>query len=414
MRILAWLAVGSVLGLPTGAWAEGEGKETRVMELAGRNTRFACELFRAVGASGGNLFVSPYSLSTALAMTRAGAAGETAKQMDAVLHLPREFPAVFREMVAQLHDAPQVPEEGGRGRATVPAYTLAVANGIFSQKGWSFLDAFRKVVAEDFASEFQEVDFKVPEQARSAINQWVEAKTKDRIKDIVPAGLPRPDTRMALANAIHFKASWAEPFSEEMTADGPFAVAPGKDVVAKRMKKTGRFAYAETEDALWVEIPYRANETSMVILLPKAKDGLDAIVSKLDGEKLSTAMRSLASRKIALELPRFTFTSELDASSALSRLGMTDAFMAGKADFTGITTQEPLFIGAVLHKAFVAVDEKGTEAAAATVVLMRAGSAPRPDEPTPFVVDHPFLFLIRHRKTGAVLFMGRVTDPTAP
>ena len=383
--------------------------------LADGSTAFACDLYKAVGGKDANLFFSPYSVLTAMSMGRAGAVGETAAQMDAVLHLPK-FSATdaVQALVSAMGKARMIVEMGEDGaRKPVPAYELAIANALWSQQGWKFKDVFRTVIKEVYESEFGELDFKAdPEGARKAINAWVEEKTREKIKDIVPAGLPTPDTRMVLANAIYFKAAWQEPFTESNTADGPFTVKPGTDVVAKMMKTTRNYPYGETEDAQVVEIPYKGGDTSMVIVLPKAKDGLEALTKDLSATRLQGWIGALAGRKVALQMPKFTFTTPLALGEVLQGLGMKDAFDSAKADFKGITDEKPLFIGAVLHKAFVAVDEKGTEAAAATVVMMRAGSAPRPQEPVAFTADHPFLFLIRHRATGAILFMGHLVNPT--
>ncbi len=228
-----------------------------------------------------------------------------------------------------------------------------------------------------------------------------------------------PDTQSADIVSDHLdrlRELFPEAFTEGLTADGPFHVGPGvaaKTVTAKMMKATRKYGFAETPDARLLEMPYRGGETSMVILLPKEADGLPAATEHLDASTLSDWLARIKPAKVALTMPRFTFTKALDLGETLRAMGMTDAFDPEKADFTGITAEKPLFIGAVLHKAFVALDEKGTEAAAATVVMMEKGEAPGGDAtPVPFVVDHPFLFLIRHRATGAILFMGRVVNPT--
>ena len=388
--------------------------------VAEGNASFACGLYKALAAKDGNLFFSPHSVSTALAMTRAGAAGETGRQMDAVLGTPRvatDRDRDYRGLIQALAAPGTVTEYSEDGsRKPVPAYDLSVANAVWSQKGWVYKDLFRTVVREVYGAELGEIDFADPVAARAAINRWVAEKTKDRIQDIVPEGMPSPATRMVLANAIHFKAAWPEAFTEGLTADGPFHVGPGvaaKTVTAKMMKATRKYGFAETPDARLLEMPYRGGETSMVILLPKEADGLPAATEHLDASTLSDWLARIKPAKVALTMPRFTFTKALDLGETLRAMGMTDAFDPEKADFTGITAEKPLFIGAVLHKAFVALDEKGPEAAAATVVMMEKGEAPGGDAtPVPFVVDHPFLFLIRHRATGAILFMGRVVNPT--
>jgi serpin B len=378
---------------------------------------FAADLLRHAAAREGNFLASPHSIAVALAMARVGARGETARQMDAVLHLPAQSEAnrAFRELTDAL-----AKNEGRRrpGRKAdsdeAPAYELSIANGLFVQKGWSIESAFRATVANDYAAEFRDLDFLDTKGARDAINGWVDEKTNHRIRDIVPADLPRPDTRLVLANAIHFKAAWMEQFREAATADAPFAVAPGRDVTARMMALTHSFRRHDTADAQIVELPYRDGATALVVVLPKARDGLDALVAGLTPERIAEWTAEGKPALLALRFPKFTFTTSFEATELLMKLGMTDACDPTAADFSAIAPpqRDRLFIGQVLHKAWIELDEHGTEAAAATVVMMRTGSA-RADEPTPFVVDHPFLFFIRHRASGALLFAGRVDDPTA-
>ena len=349
-------------------------------------------------------------------MTGVGAKGTTADELRAALHLPEGYGPASRELAKSVASIPMVREYDNEKQRSVdrPGYSLSIANAIFSQRGWKFLDPFRKSVADDFLAEFRELDFARQAEARGEINDWVAKKTKDRIKDIVPEGLPTPDTRMVLANAIHFKAAWEDPFAEGGTEDAPFHAGSGKDVTAKRMRRVGRYLYADTPEAQIVELRYKSGETSMIVVLPKAKDGLAAIEKAATGEGFAAWMGALGSKRVDVQLPRFTVTSSFDLVPPLQALGVKAAFQP-TADFSGIVVPPPpLYVGAILHKAFVAVDEKGTEAAAATVVMMRTGSAMRPEDPIPFVVDHPFLFAIRHVPTGAILFLGRIDDPTAP
>ena len=384
--------------------------------LAKGERDFAFDLHRLLAAKGGNVFASAYSVSTALAMTAVGARGPTSDELRKALHLPEGYGPRYREFAKSVTSIPMVREyeDGKQGPVERPAYSLSIANAIFSQQGWKFLDPFRKSVADDFLAEFRELDFKNPPEARAAINDWVAKKTKDRIKDIVPEGMPTPDTKMALANAIHFKANWDEEFSEKGTTDAPFHTGAGKDVTSKRMRRVGHYGYVETPDAQIVEMRYKSGETSMVVVLPKAKDGLAAIEKTVNGGTFATWMGALGSKRVDVQFPKFTVTSTFELVKPLGDLGVKAAFLPS-ADFSGIVPPpQPLYIGAILHKAFVAVDEKGTEAAAATVVMMRTGSAMNPEAPVAFVVDHPFLFAIRHVPTGAILFLGRIDDPTAP
>ena len=406
------MAAALLLALPAAVSAAPEPADGP-SPLAEGTTAFACDLFHAVGAGGGNLFLSPWSVSSALAMARAGANGSTAAQIDTALHLPKDASAAYRMVVTRLEAPNVVRGEGPDGKiAAAPAFELNVANGVFAQAGLAFEPAFRKTVSSDFHAEFRDLDFTKGPESRKAINDWAEKQTKGRIKDLMPPGLPTPETRMVLANAIHFIAAWEVPFPDSETAEKPFTVAAGTAVQARLMRRAGRLRYGETADAQVVEILYRNGETSMLVVLPKAKDGLPAVEKALSGPALAAWVGALERRRVELELPKFSFSSQVGLAEALAKMGMADAFDAAKADFTGIAREKPLFLGAVLHKAFVAVDEKGTEAAAATAALLQATSMPRPEEPARFVADHPFLFFLVHRGTGVVLFVGRVDDPT--
>lgn len=391
------------------AAGEAESLVVRAKKAAQANNSFATDLYKRIKSGKDNLFFSPYSVTTALAMTRAGADGETARQMDEVLHTSG-LNAIDHSALREALTPKQVTEFDGRESKKVASYQLDIANALWGQEGFAFKDAFLKRMREDYLAPLARLDFKQAEQARKTINDWVAKKTNDRIKDIIPPGQISPDMRLVLANAIYFKAKWADQFSERATKDAPFH-APDGDVEVKMMRRTGHYKVAENEQVKLVEIPYQGRDTSMVILLPTKKDGLAALEDQLDAEKLSGWTQQLKGKRVALQMPRFEFTRPLDLGSILKTMGMGLAFDAEQADFTGMTEEEPLFIGAVLHKAFVKLNEKGTEAAAATVVMMRAGSAMPTEPPAPFIVDRPFLFLIRHQKTGAILFMGRVTNP---
>ena len=389
-----------------------------VAEVATGAREFAFDLHRRLAAGGGNVFASPYSVSTALAMTTAGARGVTESELRRVLRLPEGHGRKYRELVRSVASIPMVPEYDAATKRNVPtlAYRLSIANAIYSQAGWKFLDSFRIGVAEDFFAEFSELDFRKPELARQTINDWVAKKTNDKIKDLMPAGLPKPDTRMVLANAIWFRGAWDEEFKEGATTDGPFAIGSGKDVVARMMHRVGSYAYAETPEAQVLEMPYKSGETSMVVILPKAKDGLAAVEKSVTGASFAAFTAAFDRKRVDLVMPKFQMTSAFDLVGVLKALGVKAAFDASQADFSGIAAPpEELFIGAILHKAFVAVDEHGTEAAAATAVVMVTRSSVRPEAvPIPFHVDHPFLFAIRHVPSGAILFLGRVADPTLP
>jgi serpin B len=381
--------------------------------LAAASNAFACDLYRKLASTKGNLFFSPYSISSALAMTRAGAVGTTATQMDAVLHTRGlELEKGHRELTIALAP-PKSRKRRGPKRKTLNAYDLRIANALFGQKGFPFEDSFASSLDKSFGAPLQRIDFRQTKRARELINDWVADHTNARIKDLVPEGLPMPDTRLALVNAIYFKADWDNTFMTSATRQASFTRSPDDRIQVRMMHRISHMKYGATEDALVVEIPYDRNETSMLVVLPKKRGNLKAIESKLTSKVIAEWRSSLRGNRVQLKLPRFKFTSKTNLTETLPAMGMKDAFDPGRADFSPMTKAEPLFIGAVLHEAFIAVDEDGTEATGATVVMMMpTGIAPRQAKPVPFIADHPFLFLIQHRKTGCILFAGRVTTPT--
>jgi serpin B len=406
LHVLALLAL-----LPLVAFA-GEPAPEAAPVVSG-NTAFACDLYARLQADPGNLFLSPYSISACLGMTRAGAAGGTAAQMDEVFHFPSSgLGEGFRALDAALQ-APLVRDGYGRDAKEIPAYEIAVANRLFGQQGYAFKPAFLAQMKTSYGAGLEQLDIRSdPDAARSRINGWVEEQTRDKIKDLLPAGTPAPDTRLVLVNAIYFKSSWQEAFRERNTQDGKFRKADGTDVDVRLMRRTGRFRYYGDDELQVLEMPYRNEAMSMLVVLPRQRDGLSAVEAKLSPAQLQAWLQGMQGAKVAVQFPKYEYTSSFDLTKTLADLGMENAFSPTEADFSGMTGEEPLFIGLVVHKAFVAVDEAGTEAAAATAVAMRAGSAPRPEEPVAFTADRPFLFLIRHHATGAILFLGRVVDPS--
>jgi serpin B len=368
---------------------------------------FGLDLYRQLKSAPENVIFSPYSVSTALAMARVGAKGETARQMDAVLRLPAEDSGATHRTLRSALEPDAVRDGSGRDAKQVPAFTLELANALWVQEGLNLEPSFAGKLEAEFGAPAERIDFRRVEAARARINGWVAKQTRDRIRDIVPEGLPVPSTQLALANAIYFKAAWKQPFKEAATREAPFRTRDGGSTDVPFMHREDTFRYTEDEDAQVVELPYRGNRTSMVIVLPRKPDGLAALEGKLTAARLAAWIGAFKPVAVKLALPRFKFTRAAQLSGHLQALGMKDAFTAG-ADFSGITRDTPLFIDVVLHKAFIAVDEAGTEAAAATVVMMRKG---RVTGGTPFTADHPFLFLIRHVKTGTVLFLGCVEKP---
>jgi serine protease inhibitor len=386
--------------------AAGEG-QADVPALVSGNTAFALDLYQALKGQPGNLFFSPYSISQALAMTYAGARGETEQQMAKVLrfNLPQaglhlSFKSLGQELAQR--------GEGAQGQ-DAKGFRLNVVNALWGQQGYQFLPAFLDLLSQNYGAGMQFVDYvNAAEQARTTINDWVSQQTEGKIKDLIPAGVLDSLTRLVLTNAIYFNAAWATPFDKGATQEGAFTLLDGSQVQVPMMKQTESLGYAEGEGYQAVELPYDGRELSMIVLLP-AKSQFKAFEGSLDAAQVEAILRELAPGQIALTMPRFKFDSEFSLKDRLSQMGMPLAFTSD-ADFSGMTGNRELSISAVLHKAFVSVDEAGTEAAAATAVVVGLTSAPA--SPVEVTIDRPFLFLIRDVKTGAVLFLGRVVDPS--
>jgi len=372
------------------------------------NSAFALELYQALKEEEGNLFYSPYSISLALAMTYAGASGETAQQMADTLHFlleqERLHPA-FNWLDAELARR----GEGAEGKDG-EGFRLNIVNAIWGQKDYEFLSDFLDVLAENYGAELRILDFMTEtEKSRLTINDWVSDQTEGRIEDLIPQGAIDEWTRLVLTNAIYFNAAWAYPFNGNITADGPFYLLDGGQVSVPMMKQTESFGYTEGEGYQAVELLYDGGELSMVILLPEAGN-FQAFEEGLQAQQICDVISGLQPTEVALTMPKFEFDSEFSLKDTLAGMGMPIAF-SSDADFSGMTGNPELFISDVVHKAFVAVDEAGTEAAAATAVIMKLTAVPEP--PVEVTMDRPFIFLIRDIETGAILFVGRVMNPGA-
>jgi len=419
--ILCVLVVIVLLGLaacaqPAGAIIQSEKprvtspkvEDTDLALLVEGNSAFAFELYKALREENGNLFCSPYSISLALAMTYAGARGETEQQMTDTLHFTlsqnRLHPA-FNSVDIELGKR----GEGAEGKDG-DGFRLNIVNVIWGQKGYQFLPAFLDVLAANYGAGLRTLDFaNAPEESRITINKWVSDQTEGRIEDLIPQGLIDILTRLVLTNAIYFNAAWQYPFSEDTTRDAPFYLLDGKEVTLPMMSQTESFGYAEGDDYQAVELPYDGGELSMVIFLPR-EDHFEAFEGALDAEQVDAIVNALEQRQVALTMPKFEFESAFKLKPALAAMGMPVAFTEG-ADFSGMTGGHDLFIKEVVHKAFVSVDEAGTEAAAATAVIMKLTALP--PKLVEVTVNRPFVFLIRDIETGTVLFLGRVVDPGA-
>jgi len=372
------------------------------------NSAFALDLYQALKGEEGNLFYSPYSISLALAMTYAGASGETAQQMADTLHFlleqERLHPA-FNWLDAELARR----GEGAEGKDG-EGFRLNIVNAIWGQKDYEFLSDFLDVLAENYGAGLRILDFiKETEKSRVTINDWVSEQTEGRIEDLIPQGVIDEWTRLVLTNAIYFNAAWEHPFNGNITTDGPFYLLDGGQVIVPMMRQTESFGYTEGEGYQAVELLYDGGELSMVILLPEAGQ-FEAFEEGLQSQQVSDVISGLQPTEVALTMPKFEFASEFSLKDTLAGMGMPIAF-SSSADFSGMTGNPELFISDVVHKAFVAVDEAGTEAAAATAVIMKLTAVPEP--PVEVALDRPFIFLIRDIETGAVLFVGRVMNPGA-
>ena len=363
---------------------------------------FAVSLYAQLHSQPGNLFFSPESISTAFAMAYAGARGQTASQMAGVFHFtlpPGRLHPAMGALIAQMNQKN-------------PSYRLSVADALWAQQNRNFQPAYLNLVAANYPGAFHQVDFLLaPEAARSTINRWIEEQTNNKIQNLVPPGAIAPTTRLVLTNAIYFKGDWLQPFDKGATADADFHLSSTQTVKAPFMHRTAGFNFFDGAAFQMLELPYKGNALSMIVLLPNDVSGLPAIERSLTPDSLTGWIAELRpAPKVIVALPRFTMTQQFELSNALAAMGMPQAFSAS-ADFSGIAGARDFTISAAIHKAYIDVNEAGTEAAAATSVIMRATAVRVEPPPIVFRADHPFLFLIRDIRSGAILFLGRVIDP---
>ncbi len=382
-------------------------------ELVGGNNAFAFDLYQAVRDNGQNCIYSPYSVSLALAMAYAGAGGSTEQQMAETLHytLPQDqlHPAfdaldLYFESLDESGDVPEGEE--------VQPFRLNIANAVWGQYGFPFTDAYLETLARNYGAGLRLVDFmNEPEPARLAINRWVEDETEERIKDLLAPGIITPDTRLVLTNAIYFYGAWMMQFEESATREEPFTLIDGSQVTASLMNQSEQFLYTEGEDFQALQMGYQSGSASMVVILPE-EGSFEAVAASLNSARFEEIAGGMQSRQVDVFMPRFEYEAKFNLSDTLAALGMPDAFDPFAADFHAIAgPDQPLYISDVIHKAFVKVDEQGTEAAAATAVVMELSMA-MPDQPITFRADHPFIFVITDNTTGSILFVGQVVDPS--
>ncbi|MCB1889146.1 MAG: serpin family protein [Rhodocyclaceae bacterium] len=379
-----------------------------VARLARGGNAFAFDLYRQLRALGGNLVLSPASVSTALAMTWAGARGATASQMKTALHLDGSVDGVLAasgRLTSMLEDARR-------------PIRFRIANRLFGEKTFDFESAYLTRIRAAFGAPMELLDFRLgPELARRHINGWVADKTEDRIRDLLPGSAITDDTRLVLVNAIDFLGDWETPFETVRTRPAAFRKTAGESVEVPTMNRTGTIRHVSRDGLSAIELPYRGGDMSMVLVVPEAVDGLAALEASLNADTLDALIADLTPRHVWMAVPKFEIapTASLSLGAPLVALGMGDAFDRSKADFTAMadppSPADRLAIDEVYHKAFVKVDEKGTEAAAATAVVMQR-AATAVVQHIAFKADRPFLFFIRDRKSGLILFMGRVVDPS--
>jgi serpin B len=393
----------------------------QVQTVVAGNTAFALNLYSQLATTPGNLFFSPYSISTCLDMLYAGANGNTEQQMSQVLGFGRDqeqFASLYGRLQAQLASDQQT-----------NAIELDIANALWTQQGFPFLSTFLSTARNQYQANINQADFvNSSDAARQAINDWVAQETHDRIQNILAPGSLNSRTRLVLANAIYFLGVWTEAFAETNTTTQPFYLSSNHEVEVPLMHQPSpegsdlkfrfmqNYAYgiqdpAPTNGFQAIELPYASNQVSMLILLPSQIDSLGQVEQQLSPAFLSNVLAQMVLRPVEIFLPRFTMASSFDLTSTLAAMGMPDASTAGLADFSGIDGRQDLYLSHLFHKAWGQVNEAGTEAAAATVGVVGTTAFPEGGPPV-FRADHPFLFLIRDTQTGSVLFLGRLTNPS--
>jgi serpin B len=363
---------------------------------------FTIDCYKQLTGGNGNLILSPFNIATALSMALAGARGQTAGEIQSVLHVHYDstYDAALGAMLAGIAQAGNA---GGN--------ELHTANGLWVQKGFAIQPTFENTLANNYQAPLTPLDFIAnPDAARSQINRWAEQHTNEKIKDLLPAGSLDAQTRLVLTSAIYFYGKWQAPFVSSLTQPAPFTLPAGGATQANFMNQTARFAYTETPSAQILEMRYAGTGIAFDVLLPKIPTGLPDLEKSLTLESLTGWLGNVAIRNVQVSLPKFRAESEFSLRKGLSTMGMPTAF-TNTADFSGIAPA-PLKISEVVHKAFVDVSEQGTEAAAATAIKMRPATGyHRPEPLVVFRADHPFLFLIRGTRTGEVLFIGRLMNP---
>ena len=378
-----------------------------IKEVANANNKFAFDFYKQLTKESGNIFFSPYSISSALAMTYEGANGETAQEIKQVLHFPET--EILRSNSASIYNTINKKEK---------KYELRTGNALWAQEDFTFLEEYFTTVENYYGGKAVNLDFvNETELSRNTINTFIEEQTNNRIKKLLPQGSLGADTRLVLTNAIYFKGNWKIEFDKSDTKERDFKTPTGtKQVPIMFMapKSELKFNYFENQELQMLELPYKDEELSMVILLPKEEQGLSSLEESLTFETFDRWQKGMSYRKISeIYLPKFEFNYAKELYKDFNAMGMVLAFDLIDADFSKMTDFPDLYISQIYHQAFVKVDEKGTEAAAATAVVMSDRSVSESGSKIIFKADHPFMFLIKENSTGTILFMGRITDPSS-
>ncbi len=358
----------------------------------------------------GNLFYSPMSVHTIMTVAQNGAAGSTLEQLVRALDLSvatDNNQSAYQMLLARIN-SPLVLKDGTK------AYTLNIANALWRQTGFSFNEEFLSDSEKKFCSEIEPLEFAKPDLAADTINNWVEEKTNHKIKKLISSEDIALTTRLILTNAIYFKGSWEKKFKKSATIKQPFKIADGLQSDAWMMHQTERFKYFENDSIQLLSLPYQGGELSMNIILPKDSSSINQLEQSLTSSQLSDWQIQAQAERVEVSFPKFKFSQRFNLNDLFLGLGATDAFSPGLANFSRMTAEQQLYIAKIIHATFIDVNEEETEAAAATAVVMRAnGALMAPQVTKTFCADHPFLFTISHNPTGAILFMGRIMDPTA-
>jgi len=376
-----------------------------VKDVAESNNEFAFNLYKKFGEDPPNLVFSPYSILSALAVTYAGARGKTAFEMSEVLWFPGDqdiFHPVFKAFTDSILTSAK--EKGTE---------MNIANALWVQEDYRLLQSFIDLAAAYYNANAENVNFKTfddQEKSRQKINQWVEKKTNDKIRELIPQGILNELTRMVITNAIWFNGNWLNPFEKSKTTPSIFHITPNRTVTTDFMHQEKETGYYKDDEVQAIELPYKNNKLSMIIILPEEIEGWKLIGRILTGERLEVIYKGIQVHKINMSIPKFSYESEFKLKQILYSMGMEQAF-TNDADFSGMTAENDLRIDDVIHKAFIEVNETGTEAAAATAVTMALKTALEEEDIIQFIADHPFLYLIIDKSTGGIIFMGRFVNP---